>query len=788
MANSQELIQIEQIDKGLNQLNTTISNISASYLKLVKTIADNTVVIKEQAITFDGLAKAQKTTTDNAKQLDSLGKQQVATEQKLKDLEDSRTVTIVKNRLAIQENTKAIKDKLKAEQAEEGSLVRMRQKLIELQQAYDKTGARTKAAATEIDNLSKEIKKAEAATDRHQRNVGNYADALGTIPGAAGGAIGGVTAFAKSLWGLMKIPIVAVISGIVLVLAGLFKAFSSTDEGAVAFAGAMKAVGNVVDVLIDRLWSFFKLIGSIATFDWEGMKKNSKETFGNLTKAIGETAAAGKKYETVMDSISDREAASFVRTEKLRKEYVELSIASKNRAVGTKEQIRLAELAVSKEKEANGIELGFLQERNKAEKDNLASKIRGDKDQFDKWLAITDLTLEKELEKNAAFKQFYNENEEEFKKLQKNRADEIGKESEANEKSRRMQTSLLGFKAELIEDEVKKTEAKNKSLNELEKEASDILEEMDLDRNRKKVQAIEDSFKKQQELIDNAVKYEEDIINEFAKDDDARLNQYLENEDKKLDKEKEVAEEKKEIAKQVRDMQIELATEAINGIFDLSSAKRDAELSALDKEREEKLSNDKLTAAQKDKINQEYDKKVAVIKTKQAKADKLQALFNIAIGTAMGVAYNLKTTPLIPWIIALGALQAGLVAAKPIPKFAKGTGFAPDKGIFGEAGRELMFLKSGEIAMANQATYFEGSKFKGAKIKSNAETEKIMSMTGHNSGGRQMTDERLINEMRGVKMAILNKPVSIIDKQNRTIGFGTSHHQTIYLNRLMRNN
>jgi len=145
--------------------------------------------------------------------------------------------------------------------------------------------------------------------------------------------------------------------------------------------------------------------------------------------------------------------------------------------------------------------------------------------------------------------------------------------------------------------------------------------------------------------------------------------------------------------------------------------------------------------------------------------------------------------PFLAWVIAMGALQLGLVAAKPIPKYAKGTQNAPDKGIFGEAGRELMMLKSGEIMIANQTTYFEGSKFKGAQIKSNLETEKILSMTGHNGfSGRTMTDERIIKGLNSVERAILNKPVQIVDKQNRTIGIATSHHQEIYLNRLMRNN
>jgi hypothetical protein len=131
-------------------------------------------------------------------------------------------------------------------------------------------------------------------------------------------------------------------------------------------------------------------------------------------------------------------------------------------------------------------------------------------------------------------------------------------------------------------------------------------------------------------------------------------------------------------------------------------------------------------------------------------------------------------------------LQLGLAAAQPIPKFAKGGTAEKGRGIFGEAGRELMFLRSGETLLADKATYFDGNKFKGANIKSNAVTEQILA--GSEVGGRQMTDDRLLNEMKSVKNAILSKPVAIYDKDYRQIGQAYSQHQKIYLDKLTRMN
>lgn len=73
---------------------------------------------------------------------------------------------------------------------------------------------------------------------------------------------------------------------------------------------------------------------------------------------------------------------------------------------------------------------------------------------------------------------------------------------------------------------------------------------------------------------------------------------------------------------------------------------------------------------------QEYQREVAELNRKQAVADKLKALFDIALNTAVGISAALRAVPPNPALAAvygvLGAIQAGIVAATPIPKFRKG--------------------------------------------------------------------------------------------------------------------
>ena len=80
----------------------------------------------------------------------------------------------------IADNTKAYKDYVKAQENAEGSLVQLRGELSQLLKAYDALGAKERETAKgqdllkAIEDTTKELKKAEEASGRFQRNVGNY--------------------------------------------------------------------------------------------------------------------------------------------------------------------------------------------------------------------------------------------------------------------------------------------------------------------------------------------------------------------------------------------------------------------------------------------------------------------------------------------------------------------------------------------------------------------------------------------------------------------------------------
>ena len=313
----------------------------------------------------------------------------------------------------------------------------------------------------------------------------NIASAFQSIPGPVSAAVSSVTTFGKSLWALAANPIGAIIGAIVVSLMLLYKAFTSTDSGANAMAGTLKAIGNVMDILIDRAMSYYKMLWSLVTFDWEGVKTNAVDAFGGIGKAIKDATNAGWDYAHVMDSIGDREAAAQIRMAKLRSEIELLKNQSKDVNRTTKEKSDLIDQAMNKEIELFGIEKGFMKERNVAETNNLASKINNSKmsmaqkqAQLEQWLTTDDKELESMMEKDAAFAEFVNKNEEGFQALQKMKAEEFDKDAEFQTETRRLQRSAASEKKALIDEQIQNN--KEASENAIKKFEDDNAKEMAL--------------------------------------------------------------------------------------------------------------------------------------------------------------------------------------------------------------------------------------------------------------------------------------------------------------------
>jgi len=775
MANSQEIAQINEINKGLTALNDTLTKTSTSYLTLVKTIADGSATVKNSAISYENLEKAQKQTAENSKQLDSIGRQLIQSEEKLKQTEDKRLESIIKNRTETQKATQAIKDKLKANDAEEGSLIRMRQRLKELTDQYDRSGVRTKSAADEINKLSREIGKAEAATNRHGRGVGGYADQLGQLPGVAGRAATSIKDVVSKL--AMFGPVGAIIGGSLLAISAPLIAFFTKSEKGVEMlerktAGFKAAWGVLVGDMIEggeKIADAFDEPEKKTSKFWTTIAAGLNPAFISLGMRMDIASVAAENYTSKLQELEDAERGLIVpRKEanfKIKEALLLYNDESKSinvRMDALKKSIEIENQTADAELSHQRKVISTLEEVNQQKK--LAGQLRD-----------SDLL----------------KMEEEKAKLIELETESLGRQMKTTNRLKTARKEITKSNEEAIAKEKKDTEVAEKEKANIVLESLKLQEELIINNGKKKTAIEEKILDDEQKLWDDFEKEAEADMNDQL---DKDIEKYKKNAKTKEDIDKESAKIREDYEKQLMEAKWELAAASVDALFTLNSYRLEKEMADLEKEKELKLSNKNLSEAQKVKIEEDFQKKSNAIKLKQAKNEKLQSLFSIAISTAQASMKTLAQVPLpagaalLAATIALGAIQAGLVMAQPLPKFAKGTDNAPSKGLFGEAGRELMFLKSGEVMMADRPTYFSGSKFKGAQIISNPETESMIKQAGASGmSGRGMNDNRIVSELRGVKNAIKSIPSPIVDKDYRQIGVKTSKHQEIYLNRLTRN-
>jgi len=115
--------------------------------------------------------------------------------------------------------------------------------------------------------------------------------------------------------------------------------------------------------------------------------------------------------------------------------------------------------------------------------------------------------------------------------------------------------------------------------------------------------------------------------------------------------------------------------QVMQDVMGLGITLADRQVAKLDEQYERDITAASNNAQQKIKIEEEYNKKRSALLRKAAIAEKLAGIFSIAINTAKGVMDAMSkvvTIPLVPWIIAAGAIQAAAVLAQPIPKMAGG--------------------------------------------------------------------------------------------------------------------
>lgn len=281
---------------------------------------------------------------------------------------------------------KEIRNNIKTQEEENGSLTQLRAQLSNLTKEYDKlsreereNGERGKELRESINATTKEIKSAEEATTRYYRNVGNYENSIRAALGENNKyvqsmkALGDVTknglgpamtiatdtvkGFGKQLLALLANPIVLTIAGIAAAFKLLSDAIKNNEENTDRWKIVMAPLGRLFELISNQLQ---KLAGAILSVVEAGGKMMNW-VMGMMEKVPVLGGYFRQLNDEMRDSIElEREAQSIRNAH--RKEEVEQAKASL-------ESQRLLTKAYDKVNYSAKQRLVFLRQATKIEQD-----------------------------------------------------------------------------------------------------------------------------------------------------------------------------------------------------------------------------------------------------------------------------------------------------------------------------------------------------------------------------------------------------------------------------------
>jgi hypothetical protein len=203
--------------------------------------------------------------------------------------------------------------------------------------------------------------------------------------------------------------------------------------------------------------------------------------------------------------------------------------------------------------------------------------------------------------------------------------------------------------------------------------------------------------------------------------------------------------------------------QAFNTISEMSNNSFQIQYDNLEKQKDTYLLFAGESAAAREEIEKQYERKKMEIQRREMQQKKKLALFNIAIDTAQAIVASFKkdqsgATAIL--IGAIGAIQAGLVASQQIPEFWKGTQNAPDGVAWtDERGAELHTDKKGNIKDFGSKKGARLKKLeKGDKIYTAAQTKKMLDLYNFNSdfGNLMQTNGIVINNDQKINFDSVN--------------------------------
>lgn len=283
--------------------------------------------------------------------------------------------------------------------------------------------------------LDEKLKKIDKTVGDNQRNVGNYGSALGDLSPLFSRFSQAVTGFGAALTKLAKNPVLLTLTAIVASLAGLVSLLKTTDSGATSFAGTMKGLSNVMDVLRIRL------IGVVTG------TMSLKEAFTGLGGDMSNAFEAGIEYEKQLDRLEDAETAYISQRAINANKVAKLDFIAKDTTKSIEERINALQQLIDIELMQANEEQKIAKERFENELNLLAVTKEIDKEKLRSFIESS--------ETKGDFQDKNNFTDEEIKSLEESFAKTMEANTNFFEENKKANAKLQALRKEDVDDKLK---------------------------------------------------------------------------------------------------------------------------------------------------------------------------------------------------------------------------------------------------------------------------------------------------------------------------------------------
>ena len=510
---------------------------------------------------------------------------------------------------------KEIQNNIKVESDLRGSLVQLRAALSNLTAEYDnlskaeRDSAKGKELQDKINAVTKELKGAEEATGRFNRNVGNYENAIKSVFGN-NQLVAGIQAVRNGVIGVSKAfdllkshPVIAVISVITALFLKLANSAKNNEEQYVklqqvlaplkmAMDGITRVVESIVDVFLSAAQAVTGLVGAFLDFIGVGdsINQNSKDYI---------------ELEKQKLDLANKERSDLVENAKLSMEASDLRAKSAQKdKYSAEERIQFLNEAIDKEKAMADNELEQAKQRLEIAKKE-AERTKNSKEVNDELAQAEANLYNVQKEYNTKTRELYSQRSEAQTKLNQEEEQRLQLVQERSDKELAAMRALRDSENALIADSVEKQRA-----------------------------AINSSYDDQIADLRKRMETEENLTDQAR----AAMSATIENLEKKRTAElaelnEESIREKLEQEAAYIEQRLQLATEGTIQEYSLKAEQ-------LKKEKEIELSNTKLTAEQKQLIEDSYQKKLDEMTSEyeRKKQDKAMEALELELSNRLAAA------------------------------------------------------------------------------------------------------------------------------------------------------